>query len=85
MATPWLAGRLRKEVQMFFTVQTLTLATQTTHFPKYSNFLIWVVEEYLGSGCFSLMVEARKGEVVGNQSWFIELTVSTLEKVATCV
>lgn len=25
--------------------------------------------------CFSLMVGARKGEVVGNQCWFVELSV----------
>lgn len=39
---------LGKQVQVFFTIQTLILATQTTHFSKIPDW-IWVVGDYLCS------------------------------------
>lgn len=43
------------------TGQTITLSTQTTHFQKNKNYLIWVVKDYL---CLPV-----------SQSWFVQLSV----------
>ena len=70
MATPWLLWRLGKQVQVFITIGTLTLAAETTHFPKHKNYLIWPMGGLLTLHHFSVKEEPRS-------SWKLELVYRT--------
>lgn len=67
MAIPWLLGRLRKQVQDFFTSQNVAPNNSDHSLSSVQELFDWLVGDYLCLAV-SFIIKARKGEVVGNHS-----------------